>query len=118
MTIKIIETNCQDVPTGIKRYVTRQEDVEAKFRRLYEELETLAKQYSKDIEEIYKLFEEVGCSKEQLKKLLQGHSYTRWSELEDMALQSNDPRQVTYIIKTKGQEAVDARIVFLGITHC
>jgi hypothetical protein len=40
----------------------------------------------------------------------------RWSELEDMALQSKDPRQVAYIVKTKGQEEVDRRVTFLGIT--
>ena len=94
--------NSPDTPTGITRYVTRQEDMEAKFQRLNEELELIAKQYSREIEEIYTLFEEVGCSKDQLKKLLLGHSYMKWLELEDMALLSKDPRQVAYIIKTKG----------------
>ena len=70
MTITITETDSPDVPTGIKRYVTRQEDVEAKFRRLNEELESIARQYGREIDEIYTLFEEVGCSKDQLKKLL------------------------------------------------
>ncbi len=116
MTIKITDTKSSETPTGIKRYVTRQEDMEAKFRRLNDELESIAKQYSREIDEIYTLFEEVGCSKDQLKKLLLGHSYMRWSELEDMALQSKDPRQVAYIIKTKGQEEVDRRVVFLSIT--
>ena len=115
MTIKITDTNCPNMPNGINRHVTRQEDLQAKFSRLNEELELLAKQYSKDIDEIYSLFEEVGCSKEQLKKLLLGQSYMRWSELEDMALQSNDARQVAYIIKTKGQDAVEARKLFLGL---
>ena len=64
MTITITDTNCPDLPTGIKRYVTRQEDMEAKFRRLNEELESIAKQYSREIDEIYTLFEEVGCSKD------------------------------------------------------
>jgi len=116
MTITITETDSPDVSTGIKRYVTRQEDMEAKFRRLNEELESIARQYGREIDEIYTLFEEVGCSKDQLKKLLQGHSYMRWSELEDMALQSKDPRQIAYIIKTKGQEEVDRRVTFLGIS--
>ena len=62
----------------------------------------MAKEYSKEIEEIYLLFEEVGCSKEQLKKLLAGHTFTRWSELEDMALTSKNPHQIAYITKSKG----------------
>ena len=44
--------------------------MEAKFRRLNEELESIARQYGREIDEIYTLFEEVGCSKDQLKKLL------------------------------------------------
>jgi hypothetical protein len=72
MKIKIADMNCADSPNGIKREVIRYENVQAKFLRLQEELDSLAKQYSKDIDEIYSLFEEVGCSKEGLKKLLTG----------------------------------------------
>ena len=39
----------------------------------------------------------------------------RWSELEDMVLQSKNDKQVAYLIKSKGQEAVEARRIFLGI---
>ena len=59
MTITITETNSPDVPTGIKRYVTRQEDMEAKFRRLNEELESIARQYGREIYENYTFLEEV-----------------------------------------------------------
>jgi hypothetical protein len=62
------------------------------------------------------LFEEVNCSKEQLKKVLKGNSYCKWMELEDMALASNDKTQLDYLLKTKGKEEVDRRCVFLGIT--
>lgn len=53
--------------------------------------------------------------KQQLRKVLEGQSYTKWTELEDMALQSKCQKQLKYLIKTKGQEEVDRRVNFLGI---
>ena len=44
-----------------------------------------------------------------------GKSYVKWTELEDMALQSKNERQLSYLLKTKGQEEVDRRATFLGI---
>jgi hypothetical protein len=32
-----------------------------------------------------------------------------------MALQSNMPKQIEYLLRTKGKEEVDRRVVFLGI---
>lgn len=80
-----------------------------------DELTTIAKQYSKELDDIIQIFEEVGCSKDQLKKVLEGKSYVKWTELEDMALQSKNERQLSYLLKTKGQEEVDRRATFLGI---
>ena len=79
------------------------------------ELTAIAKQYSRDIDEILQIFEEVNCSKQQLKKVLEGQSYCKWNELEDLALNSNDKMQYNYLLKCKGQEEVDRRLIFLGV---
>jgi len=81
------------------------------------ELQGYASQYSREFDEILLLFEEVNCNKAKLKEVLEGKSFAKWSELEDLALQETDhtSRQYEFLIKTKGEEEVQRRKVFLGI---
>lgn len=86
---------------------------EGSFRRLAQELEQIAKEYGKEFDEVNNIFMEVNGSKQQLRKVLEGQSYTRWDELSDMCLQSRVPSQIDYLIKTRGKEEVEKRCKFL-----
>ena len=84
--------------------------------RLSRELEEIAKEFGIDFDDVTEMYAEVNCSKPNLKKLLEGQSFVRWKELEDMALKSRDPQQMEYLLKTKGQEEIEKRRAFLGIS--
>lgn len=57
----------------------------------------------------------MNCSKAQLKSVLEGQSYAKWSVLEDLALKGGDKQQLRYLLKTKGHEQMQKRAKFLGI---
>lgn len=54
-------------PTTQKRDVTREPNELGCFRRLEMDLKKIATEYGRDIEEIYDLYQEVNCSKQQLR---------------------------------------------------
>ena len=98
------------------RHIKRETNEEGMFRRLQEELSKMAQQYSISDEEINELFIQVCCNKKKLIEVLQGNDFTKWNELEDMALISdpNSP-QFKYLLKQKGQEEINRRKRFLGL---
>lgn len=98
-----------------KREVSREKNEIGMFKRLHSELHSVAQQYGKDIEDIYQLWEDVNCSKAQLKSVLEGQSYAKWTVLEDLALKGGDRQQLRYLEKTKGTEQMEKRAKFLGI---
>ena len=55
--------------------------------RLFMDLEKIRQEYGVDEDEINDLFMEVSCSKSKLIEILKGQSFTKWTELEDMALE-------------------------------
>ena len=71
------------------RHIKRETNEEGMFRRLQEELSKMAQQYSISDEEINELFIQVCCNKKKLIEVLQGNDFTKWNELEDMALVSD-----------------------------
>lgn len=117
MTIRVRVANDQEISTKQDREVTRERNEHGIFKRLMCELETTAKQYGRDIDDVLKLFEEVNCSKAALKKALEGSEYVKWTELEDMALHNEKDDQIEYLLRTKGQEEVEKRRNFLGLTQ-
>lgn len=85
------------------------------FENLSEELRHFSKVYARSIEEIHMLFMEVSCDLGNLHRLLEGRDSTlKWTELEDIAVQSN-PESVEYsfICKQRGKEEVEKRRLFL-----
>lgn len=97
------------------RSVVRSSNEEGMFSRLMQELLVIAKQYSVSDEEINKLFIEVCCSKSKLIEALAGKSFTKWNELEDMALSHPvESMEYIYLNKTKGPEEINRRRKFLG----
>jgi len=98
------------------RHIERETNEEGMFRRLQEELSKMAQQYSITDEDINDMFISVSCNKKKLIELLQGNDFTKWNELEDMALgmDTNSP-QYKYLLKQKGQEEINRRKKFLGL---
>jgi hypothetical protein len=97
------------------RSVVRSSNEEGMFSRLMQELCVIVKQYSVSDEEINKLFIEVCCSKTKLIEALAGKSFTKWNELEDMALSHGvESMEYVYLLKTKGAEEILRRKKFLG----
>ena len=80
------------------------------------ELESIAKQYSRDIEEVQELYAEVNCDKAQLKEVLSGKSFTKWTELEDLCLRDPESKMYKYLIKDKGQAEIEKRKKFLCLS--
>ena len=76
----------------------------------------MAQQYSITDEDINDMFISVSCNKKKLIELLQGNDFTKWNELEDMALgmDTNSP-QYKYLLKQKGQDEINRRKKFLGL---
>ncbi len=46
----------------------------------------MAQEYGVNDEEINEMFIQVSCSKSKLIEYLKGESFTKWTELEDLAL--------------------------------
>lgn len=65
------------------------------FEKLSKELKDLSKEYNKDIDQLHLLFMEVSCDLGELKSLLRGEKTTRFTMLEDLALQ-NEPDSIEF----------------------
>lgn len=65
------------------------------FEKLSKELRDLAKEYNKDIDQLHLLFMEVSCDLGELKSLLRGEKASRFTMLEDLALQ-NEPDSIEF----------------------
>jgi len=60
------------------------------------------------------MFIEVSCSKSRLVEALAGKSFSKWNELEDLALRrGTECPEYKYLLKTKGQEEILRRKKFL-----
>lgn len=99
------------------RYVSKAKTKAAEldfFSNLATELRHLAKIYGKPIDEVHMLFMEVSCDLGLLKKALYGEKHVGWTELEDLAVQS-EPGSVEYnaICEQRGKEEVEKRASFL-----
>lgn len=85
------------------------------FRRLQNELLDIAKKYSVEDEEINKLFLEVSCSKAKLIEVLERKSFSKWNELEDLALsRGTESEEYKFLLRHKGYEEINRRRRFLG----
>jgi hypothetical protein len=74
----------------------------------------LAKEYDKEMDEIHMLFMEVSCDLGELKNILKGEKTSKWTMLEDLAIQ-NEPSSIEFkhISDSKGDEQVRKRKKFL-----
>ena len=98
------------------RSVVRFANEEGMFNRLQQELLKIGQEYGVADEEVNKIFIEVCCSKSKLIETLKGEKFTKWNELEDMALQrGTESYEYSYLLKTKGYEEINRRRKFLGI---
>lgn len=96
--------------------MTRENNEEGMFRRLQRELHEIAQQYGVSDEEVNKLYFTVSCSKGKLIECLQGKSFTKWNELEDLALRrGTESEEYGFLLKVKGAEEIVRRRKFLGI---
>lgn len=104
-----------EVAEYFSRTVKRFDNEEGMFNRLQLELQVIAQEYGVDDEKINKLFIDVCCSKSKLLEALRGQSFTKWNELEDMALsRGTESQEYNYLLKTKGYEEMIRRRRFLG----
>lgn len=86
------------------------------FNRLMRELVQIGQEYGVPEEEINDLFIQVSCSKSKLLETLKGQNFTKWSELEDMALQKGtESAEYRFLLKTKGHEEILRRKKFLSL---
>jgi hypothetical protein len=52
------------------------------------------------MEDLHNTYIEVSCSKGKLIEVLKGQSFTKWSELEDIALEKGtESREYSYLLK-------------------
>ena len=66
------------------------------------------------MDEVHATYIEVSCSKGKLIEVLKGQSYTKWNELEDLALsRGTESPEYTYLLKNKGPEEIIRRKKFL-----
>ena len=76
----------------------------------------ISQEYGVCLEEVHNTFVEVSCSKAKLIDVLKGQSFTKWNELEDMALEKGtESKEYTYLLKMKGPEEILRRKKFLGL---
>ena len=86
------------------------------FFRLQLELQSMAQEYGVSDEEINEYFVQVSCSKTKLIELLKGENFTRWTELEDLALRKEETSvEFKYLLKSKGMDEIKRRKKFLSI---
>lgn len=71
---------------GYTRSIDIENNEEGRFRRLSKELEEMAQQYGIEFDSIILIFQSVSCSKKHLRLALENKKYTRWSQLDDIAL--------------------------------
>lgn len=117
---KELEIQAEEGTPSIKpfyiRSVVKFNNEEGTFRRLQMELQKIAQEYGVNEEDIHMMFIEVSCSKKKLIETLQGKSYSKWNELEDMALtKDSESNEYRFLLKTKGYEEIIRRKKFLGI---
>ena len=76
----------------------------------------IGQEYGVNIEDVHSKFIEVSCSKGKLIDVLQGQSFTKWNELEDLALsRGTESAEYTYLLKSKGHDEILRRKKFLSI---
>ncbi|CDW79166.1 UNKNOWN [Stylonychia lemnae] len=98
------------------RSVERFPNEDGMFRRLQKELLEIAQKYSVSDEEINRLFIDVCCSKTKLIEVLEKKSFSKWNELEDLALQrGTESNEYNFLLKHKGYEEIIRRKKFLGL---
>ncbi len=98
------------------RSVKRFTNEEGMFERLRMDLQRIAQEYGVDEDKVNDTFFEVSCSKSKLIDVLKGQNFTKWNELEDMALNTNpDSVHYKYLLKVKGADEILRRKKFLGI---
>ena len=86
------------------------------FRRLQMELSQLGQKYGVDDMEINQMFVEVSCCKAKLIEILEKKTFTKWNELEDLALRrGTETDEYKYLLRSKGAEEIQRRRRFLGI---
>eukprot|EP00347_Sterkiella_histriomuscorum_P011097 403373765 len=105
-----------DVDVFYERAVRRFPNEEGMFRRLQMELSEIGQRYGVGDLEVNKMFIEVSCCKAKLIEVLERQSFSKWSELEDLALRRGvDSEEYKYLMRQKGAEEVARRVKFLGI---
>ena len=68
------------------------------------------------MDEIYEIFQDVNCSKSELRRVLEGKRFSKWNPLEDLALLSErNSAHWDYITKTRTEEEIAARAAFLNV---
>lgn len=99
-----------------KRDVTRMTNEDGMNMRLFMDLQKIGQEYGVSEDDLNDLFFSVSCSKGKLIEALKGQSFTKWNELEDMALgMSTESTHYKYLLKVKGAEEIVRRKKFLGI---
>ncbi|CDW88076.1 UNKNOWN [Stylonychia lemnae] len=98
-----------------KRQVNLTNGQEAFFALLAQDLMEIADNYKRDIDEVHKIFFEVSCDREKLKKVLDGQKIPgRWQILEDLALKDTKTlSSYQYVTNSKGEDEVLKRQKFL-----
>jgi hypothetical protein len=98
------------------RSVKRFTNEEGMFERLRMDLQRIGQDYGVDEEIVNETFFQVSCNKSKLIEVLKGQNFTKWNELEDMAL-TMDPNSVQYkyLLKVKGTDEIIRRKKFLAL---
>lgn len=62
------------------------------------------------------MFLEVSCCKAKLVEILENRTFTKWNELEDLALRrGSESEEYKYLLRSKGHDEISRRKRFLGI---
>lgn len=115
--IYLIEYDGQCTNRPYDRVITREPNEEGRWKRLIAELEDMAEQYGISFDKALEIFESVSCDKKQFRQVLENKSYTTWASLDDMGLQNSDSPEYKHLLATKGEEEVQRRKKFLGISN-
>jgi len=88
------------------------------FEKLSKELRDLAKEYGKEMDELHMLFMEVSCDIGELRVLLKGEKASKWTMLQDLAIQQEpDSAEFKHICESMGESQVVKRKQFLEMNH-
>lgn len=77
-------------------------------------LKELSEKYAKSLDKVHELFVQLSGNLENVEKKLKGEDVVTWNSLEDFALMHpEDAKMYDYLIRTKGEQQMQARKVFL-----